>query len=174
VHRDIKPENILMDEDSGRPMITDFGIARAVSLDAMHADERREERGMIYGTARFMSPEQATGDPEIDGRSDLYSLGILGYALLSGTLPFDGDTLLGIAAKHISSDPPPLGPRAPEVAEGVVRIIMRCLAKSPADRWADGRTLHAALVREGIHPEAMRRGTRLSLVARLAQVRRRA
>ena len=174
VHRDIKPENILMDEDSGRPMITDFGIARAVSLDAMHADERREERGMIYGTARFMSPEQATGEPELDGRSDLYSLGILGYALLSGTLPFDGDTLLGIAAQHISSDPPPLGPRAPDAAEGVVRVIMRCLAKNPADRWADGHTLREALIREGVHPEAMRRGTRMRLVDRLLPVRRRA
>jgi serine/threonine-protein kinase len=173
VHRDIKPENILMDDESGRPMITDFGIARAVSLDAMHAGERRAERGMIYGTARFMSPEQAAGEPELDGRSDLYSLGVLGYALLSGTLPFDGDSLLAIAAQHVSAAPPPLGPRAPGVADGVIRIIMRCLAKSPADRWADGHTLRDALVSEGIHPGELRPRGALRLVGRLVPTRHR-
>ena len=156
VHRDIKPENVLLDEQSGRPMLTDFGIARGVSLDAMRADEIQAERGVVRGTAHFMSPEQAAGDHEIDGRSDLYSLGVLGYALLSGTLPFRGSSFLEIAAQHGAAPPPPLAERAPSVPAGVVRVIMRCLAKNPEERWANGRTLRDALVREGVRPEALR------------------
>ena len=156
VHRDIKPENVLLDRDTGRPMLTDFGIARSVSLDAMRADEIQAERGVVRGTAHFMSPEQAAGDHELDGRSDLYSLGVLGYALLSGTLPFEGASFLEVAAQHGTAPPPPLGGRAPSAPEGVVRVIMRCLAKNPEERWADGRSLREALLRVGVRVERLR------------------
>lgn len=158
VHRDIKPENVLVDSVTGRPMLTDFGIARAVSLDAMAAGEIRAEREMIRGTAHFMSPEQAAGEPELDGRSDLYSLGILGYALLSGTLPFEGRTMLELAARHVTETPPPLAERAAGAPREVVRVITRCLAKTPEARWATGDELREALLREGVHPRRMRWG----------------
>ena len=145
VHRDIKPENVLIDNDSGRPMITDFGIAQSVSLDAMRADEIMAERGRVHGSAHFMSPEQSAGESELDGRSDLYSLGVLGYALLSGTLPFEGQGLFEIIARHGSVLPPSLAERAPHVPEGTVQAIMRCLARRPDDRWPDGRALRDAL-----------------------------
>ena len=150
VHRDIKPENVLIDRDVGHPMLTDFGIARSVSLDAMRVDEIRAERGVVRGTAHFMSPEQAAGATDVDGRSDLYSLGVLGYALVSGTLPFEGGNFLEVLAQHGATPPPPLAERAPYVPPGVARIIMRCLAKAPEDRWPDGRALREALLREGV------------------------
>jgi serine/threonine protein kinase len=173
VHRDIKPENVLLDRDTGRPMLTDFGIARSVSLDAMRADEIRAERGVVRGTAHFISPEQAAGDHDIDGRSDLYSLGVLGYALLSGSLPFEGASFLELAAKHGTAPPPPLRERAPHAPEGVARTIMRCLAKNPEERWADGRTLREALLREGVRVERLRSpiARTLGLVGRLLRVR---
>ena len=155
VHRDIKPENVLIDNDSGRPMLTDFGIARSVSLDAMRAEEIMAERGRVHGTARFMSPEQAAGESELDGRSDLYSLGVIGYALLSGTLPFEGRGPLDTVAIH-GSVLPPLADRAPNVPDGTVRAIMRCLARSPDDRWPDGDALADALRQEGVRLGGMR------------------
>ena len=155
VHRDIKPENVLIDNDSGRPMLTDFGIARSVSLDAMRAEEIMAERGRVHGSAQFMSPEQAAGESELDGRSDLYSLGVMGYALLSGTLPFEGRGPLDTIAMH-GSVLPPLSGRAPNVPDGTVRAIMRCLARSPEDRWPDGDALAEALRREGVRLGGMR------------------
>jgi serine/threonine-protein kinase len=166
VHRDIKPENVLLDRDTGRPMLTDFGIARAVSLDAMLADEIRRERLVVRGTAHFMSPEQLTGQAELDGRSDLYALGVLGYALLSGTLPFDGATFVEIANRH-GTPPPPLAERAPHAPPPLVRAVTRCLAHRPEDRWPDGTALRDAL-RTGAPPPR-----RPSLVARVLRWRRR-
>jgi serine/threonine-protein kinase len=156
VHRDIKPENVLIDNDSGRAMLTDFGIARSVSLDAMRIDELRAERGVVQGTVHFMSPEQAAGEPDLDGRSDLYSLGVLGYALLSGTLPFEGRALREVIAAHGSILPPSLAERAPHLSPETVHTIMRCLAAAPEDRWPDGDALADALRREGLHPRALR------------------
>lgn len=155
VHRDIKPENVLIDNDSGRPMLTDFGIARSVSLDAMRAEEIMAERGRVHGSAQFMSPEQAAGESELDGRSDLYSLGVMGYALLSGTLPFEGRGPFDTVAMH-GSVLPPLSGRAPNVPDGTVQAIMRCLARSPEDRWPDGDALAEALRREGVRLGGMR------------------
>jgi serine/threonine protein kinase len=169
VHRDIKPENVLLDRETGRPMLTDFGVARTISLDAMPMGGASAERGVARGSAHFMSPEQATGEMDLDGRSDIYALGVLGYALLSGTLPFEGSNFLQLAAQHGAAAPPPLRERAPSVPEGVVRVIARCLAKNPEERWADGHTLRAALLREGVHAEALR-----SPLARAARLLRRA
>jgi serine/threonine protein kinase len=144
-------------------MLTDFGIARSVSLDAMRVDEIRAERGVVRGTAHFMSPEQAAGAADVDGRSDLYSLGVLGYALLSGRLPFEGANFLEVLSRHGTMAPPPLAERAPDVPAGIARIVMRCLAKAPEDRWPDGRALRDALLREGVCGQP-----RTSLLARTA------
>ena len=152
VHRDIKPENVILDRDTGRPMLTDFGIARAVSLDAMRVDEIRRERMLVRGTAHFMSPEQLAGERELDGRSDLYALGVLGYALLSGTLPFDGTSFVEIARRHGSAPVPPLHERAPHVPPTLVRVVTRCLEKRPDDRWPTGEALRDALRAGGTEP----------------------
>ena len=169
VHRDIKPENVILDRDTKRPMLTDFGIARAVSLDAMLADEIRRERLIVRGTAHFMSPEQLAGGRELDGRSDLYALGVLGYALFSGTLPFDGASFVEIANRHNSAPPPPLAERAPHLPPSTVRAITRCLAKRPEDRWPDGEALRDALL-----DDAGQLTVRRSIVARVGSVVRRA
>ena len=156
VHRDIKPENVILDRDTLRPMLTDFGIARAVSLDAMRIDEIRRERMLVRGTAHFMSPEQLGGERELDGRSDLYALGVLGYALLSGTLPFDGASFVEIASRHRTAPVPPLAERAPHVPEPLARVVARCLEKRPDDRWPTGEALRDALRAGGAEPS--RRG----------------
>src|SRR3954463_13511362 len=104
VHRDIKPDNILLDAQSGRPMVTDFGIARAVSDGG---DSRLTATGMAIGTPAYMSPEQAAGEREIDGRSDLYSMGILGSQILIGDPPFVASSTPAILVKHISERPVP-------------------------------------------------------------------
>ena len=133
-------------------MLTDFGIARAVSLDAMRVEEIRREKLLVRGTAHFMSPEQLAGDRELDGRSDLYALGVLGYAMLSGTLPFDGGSFVEIASRHRSAPVPPLVERAPHVPDALARVVSRCLEKRPDDRWATGEALRDALRAGGAEP----------------------
>jgi len=96
IHRDIKPDNILIDGQSGRPMVTDFGIARAVT----EGDSRLTATGIAIGTPTYMSPEQAAGERTIDGRSDLYSLGVLGYQMLTGEPPFTANSTPAILVKH--------------------------------------------------------------------------
>jgi serine/threonine-protein kinase len=95
--RDLKAENILLERDSGRAMLTDFGVALLRSLDPVRADASR-----AFGTPHYMSPEQAAGELDIDGRSDIYSAGVLGYYMLSGRLPFDAPTFESLAARHIA------------------------------------------------------------------------
>jgi len=137
VHRDIKPDNILLDDETGRPMLTDFGVAKAKASGATLT-----EAGAVVGTPYYMSPEQASGAREIDGRSDLYSLGVMGYAMLSGRLPFEGDSFRDVIVQHVTQEPAPL---VPEVPPDLAAAVMRCLAKEPAKRWGDGLQLRAAL-----------------------------
>jgi len=147
IHRDIKPDNVLLDDESGRPMLTDFGLAKARASGATLT-----EAGTVVGTAHYMSPEQASGAGDLDGRSDLYSLGVMGYAMLSGQLPFEGTTFRDVIVQHITRVPPPLTDLAPDAPADLAEAVTRCLAKDPAGRWPDGRTLHGAIA-EGADPE---------------------
>jgi len=134
VHRDVKPDNILLEEGSGRALVTDFGIAHVRESPGMTAV------GEVIGTAEYMSPEQASGEP-VDARSDMYSLGVLGYYMLSGRLPFEGETVGAVLAKHITQPAPPVRSVAPEAPGRLTRTVDRCLAKEPAQRYANGEEL---------------------------------
>jgi serine/threonine-protein kinase len=140
VHRDLKAENILIERDSGRAMLTDFGVALLRSLDPVRADAQR-----AFGTPHYMSPEQAAGELDIDGRSDLYSLGVLGYYMLSGELPFDGPTFESLAARHITEAHAPLSNVAPSAPEPLCAAIERSLQKERELRWRTGREFADAL-----------------------------
>ncbi|HSU95058.1 MAG TPA: protein kinase, partial [Gemmatimonadaceae bacterium] len=140
VHRDIKPDNVML---SGRhALITDFGVARAVS-EATNADTLTT-MGVALGTPSYMSPEQATADPAIDHRADIYALGIVAYELLSGRLPFSG-TPQQVLAAHVTEAPDPVQKHRPGISPALSSAVMRCLAKLPADRWQTAGELLAAL-----------------------------
>src|SRR3954452_21062944 len=139
VHRDIKPHNVIVDAE-GRIKVTDFGIARAGAASQM------TEAGSIIGTAQYLSPEQARGAP-VDQTSDLYSVGVLLYELLTGTVPFTGDTPVEIAMKHLSQIPEPPSVKRPEVPADLDAIVLRALAKDPADRYASAEEMDADLAR---------------------------
>jgi serine/threonine-protein kinase len=140
IHRDIKPDNILLDGHSGRAMVTDFGIARAIE-----AGTRLTITGNAVGTPTYMSPEQAVGEREVDGRSDIYSLGVLAYQMLTGRVPFTGGNSMALLFKHVSETPRPIVELRPDVPKALSEAIERALAKSPDDRWPT-----AAALREGI------------------------
>ena len=142
VHRDIKPDNILLDAVTGRPMVTDFGIARAMDGSG---DSRLTATGMAIGTPAYMSPEQAAGEREIDGRSDLYSLGILGYQMLTGEPPFTAGSTPAMLVKHISEQPMPVQQRRSDVPPDLARSVMMLLEKDPANRFPNALALVAAL-----------------------------
>ncbi len=142
VHRDIKPDNILLDRESGRPMVTDFGIARAV-LEG--GDSRLTATGVAIGTPAYMSPEQAAGDREIDGRSDLYALGVVAYQMLAGQLPFNAASTPTMLLKHISELPMPIERRRSDIPPDLGAIVMTLLEKEPERRFADAGALVAAL-----------------------------
>src|SRR5215212_3735178 len=142
VHRDIKPDNILLDAVTGRPMVTDFGIARAMDSTG---DSRLTATGMAIGTPAYMSPEQAAGEREIDGRSDLYSLGILGYQMLTGEPPFLANSTPAILVKHISERPMPVEQRRADTPADLARVIMMLLEKDPANRFPTAAALVNAL-----------------------------
>ena len=140
VHRDIKPDNILIDRASGRPMVTDFGIARAAA-----GETRLTVTGVAVGTPAYMSPEQALGEREVDGRSDLYSLAVVGYHMLAGDTPFKAVNTPAMLVKHVSERPRPIRERRPEVPAYLAVAIDRALAKRPEDRWSDAAEFRDAL-----------------------------
>jgi len=142
VHRDIKPDNILLDEDTGRAMVTDFGIARALTDKN---DSRLTATGMAIGTPAYMSPEQSAGESDIDGRSDLYSLGVVGYQMASGELPFNAPNTPSMLVKHLSERPVPVEHRRIGLPADLARIIMLLLEKDPANRFPDATSLVVAL-----------------------------
>jgi len=146
IHRDIKPHNILITE-SGDIKVTDFGIARAATSSTM------TKTGSILGTAHYISPEQAMGE-SAGPESDLYSLGIVLYEMLTGELPYDADTPIGIAMKHVNGPLRPPVELDPSIPEGINAITVRLLAKSPEDRYASDAELIEDLERvsEGLDP----------------------
>ena len=142
VHRDIKPDNILLDADSGRAMVTDFGIARALTDKG---DSRLTATGMAIGTPAYMSPEQSAGEADIDGRSDLYSLGVVGYQMACGDLPFNAPNTPSMLVKHLSERPVPVEERRMDLPPDLARVIMILLEKDPANRFPDAESVVAAL-----------------------------
>jgi len=140
VHRDIKPENILLAD--GEPVVADFGIARAI---AASAGDRLTSTGLAVGTPAYMSPEQATADPRVDGRTDLYSLGAVLYEMLAGEQPFRGRTAEAITARKLTEDAPALHAVRPAVPEALDLVVRKALARTAGDRFQTAEELVAAL-----------------------------
>ena len=138
VHRDIKPHNVLVDGE-GRVKVTDFGIARAGA-------SQMTEAGSIVGTAQYLSPEQARGT-NVDQRSDLYSLGVVLYELLTGAAPFSGDTPVEIAMRHLSQAPEPPSAKRPNLPHDLDLLVMRALAKDPEERYQSAEEMDGDLER---------------------------
>lgn len=144
VHRDVKPENVLLEAGTGRPLLADFGIARAI--EANHTDPRTA-LGVAVGTPTYMSPEQAAGD-QVDTRSDLYSLGVVAYEMLTGKPPFQGPQRL-VVSQHLSQRPTPVRKSRPEASPALADAIMRALEKNPAERWQTGEEFRRATLGQG-------------------------
>ena len=138
IHRDIKPHNVIVDTE-GRVKVADFGIARA-------GTSQMTEAGSIIGTAQYLSPEQARGAP-VDQTSDIYSVGIVLFELLTGEVPFNGDTPVEIAMKHLSQTPVPPSQLRPEVPHDLDLVVLRALAKDPSGRYASAEEMEADLER---------------------------
>ena len=138
IHRDVKTENILLDTITGRAMVTDFGIARMGEAAPLTAT------GQVLGTVYYLSPEQVCGE-SVDARSDIYALGVAGYAMLAGEFPFDGPLASAVLIAHVNKQPVPLAAAAPHVPASLASIIDRCLAKNPAHRYQTCAELDAAL-----------------------------
>jgi eukaryotic-like serine/threonine-protein kinase len=138
IHRDVKPENLMVERGTGRVVVTDFGIARDTRATNLTRD------GLVLGSVHYMSPEQAAGD-QLDGRSDLYALGIIGWQALSGRLPFEAEQASAVLVQHATRQAPSLQAAAPDVPRQVAAVIERCLTKNPGDRFATGEALAEAL-----------------------------
>jgi eukaryotic-like serine/threonine-protein kinase len=154
VHRDVKPENVLLDQASGRAMLADFGIARAMAGESATSSTGQ---GVAVGTPAYMSPEQAAGE-EIDGRSDLYALGIVAYEMLAGAPPFRGPNRV-VVSKHIAERPVPIDRIRPDTPRPLAAAIMRALEKQPGERWQSGEAFRQALATEQppVRPSRARR-----------------
>jgi len=157
VHRDVKPENVLLDRHTGRALLADFGIARAMVAEGSVSTGQ----GVAVGTPAYMSPEQAAGE-EVDRRSDLYALGIVGYEMLAGHPPFQGPNRV-VVSKHIAERPAPVDRICPACPRPLAGAIMKALEKHPAERWQSGEELRQAMA--GERPLPARSGRRRGLAA---------
>ena len=137
VHRDVKPQNVLID-DEGRAKVTDFGIARTLDEEGLTAD------GRVLGTTDYVSPEQALGRP-VTGQSDLYSLGIVLYEMLTGEVPFKGENQVAVAMKHVREELPDVQAKSPDVSAALAAVVDTATAKRVEDRYADDAELIADL-----------------------------
>ena len=138
VHRDLKPQNILLTR-SGQAKVADFGIARSLS-----ASVSSTQTGQVWGTAQYIAPEQASGQP-VRPATDVYSLGIILYELLTGRLPFEGDSALALAMQHLQAEPRPLRQFSPALPVGLEAIVAKAMAKRPDARYPDADALGSAL-----------------------------
>jgi len=138
VHRDVSAENILLEHGSERALVTDFGIASATQTNALSVD------GRVMGNAHFVSPEQASGEP-VDARSDLYSLGVVGYYALTGRLPFDGETSADVVRQHLTATAPSITSVAPSVPPRLAAAVERCLHKEPIRRYRNAESFAEAI-----------------------------
>jgi serine/threonine-protein kinase len=146
IHRDIKPGNVMICERGGRHDIAkllDFGLV--IPLGGNPGGEKLTQQGVIVGTPAYLSPEQAGGQAEIDARSDIYSVGALAYFLLTGKPPFAGRSGIKVLAAHLYEPPAPLNAQRSEVPAELEAVVLKCLAKNPAERYSDVRSLEAAL-----------------------------
>ncbi|MEX2157181.1 MAG: serine/threonine-protein kinase [Gemmatimonadales bacterium] len=167
VHRDVKPDNILLDK-SGHVLVTDFGIAKAAQAAAAGADgSQLTTEGMIIGTPQYMSPEQAAGDA-VDGRSDIYSLGIVLYQMLTGSPPFDGPSSASILAQQLTQSPAPIRRERSDVSEELARVLSRMLEKNATKRFQTAAEVSRALI--DALPTAARNRVRVPLRRRLASM----
>ncbi|HEV2084486.1 MAG TPA: serine/threonine-protein kinase, partial [Gemmatimonadales bacterium] len=163
IHRDIKPENILLEGDQA--VVADLGIARAIGVAG---DDRLTQTGMAVGTAVYMSPEQAVGQRDLDGRTDVYSLGVVLYEMLAGEAPFIGPSAQAIVARRLTEAPRPLRSARETVPPAVDQAVMKALARAPADRHLSAAAFSGALRAEApgqaerVAPS--RRNTRLALI----------
>ena len=141
IHRDVKPGNVMVGDDD-RVKVTDFGIARA------QGDTSLTATGSVLGTSHYLSPEQAAGG-SIGPPSDVYSMGCVLYEMLTGAVPFTGESPVGIAMRHVSEEVPPPSSLAADVPPAVDDVVAKATAKDPKDRFADGRDMAAALAHAG-------------------------
>ncbi|MEA2162754.1 MAG: eukaryotic-like serine/threonine-protein kinase [Thermoanaerobaculia bacterium] len=166
IHRDLKPENILLDDTTGTAVLADFGIARLSGSGGL------TRVGAVLGTPHYMAPEQASGDA-VDSRTDLYSLGVVGYRMLTGRLPVTGETLGELLAQHAARKPEPVSRINPAVPQDLADIVMRCLEKNPEARWQSAGDLREALTFDGspalnAAPEMQTMGVYLALFSAIA------
>jgi serine/threonine-protein kinase len=160
VHRDIKPENIMLEGDLRRVLLMDFGIAKAVDTAG---DHQLTATGVIVGTPQYMSPEQACGDPNVDHRSDQYSLAVVGYQMLSGRVPFEGETARAIITKQMLDDPPPLWELVDPLPSAMMEALERALSKEPKNRFASIGEFAASLRRESPRVRPMQQKARRAM-----------
>ncbi len=146
VHRDVKPENVLLERGSGRALLADFGIARAMAAEGASSTGQ----GVAVGTPAYMSPEQAAGE-EVDSRSDLYGLGVVAYEMLAGQPPFQGSNRV-VVSKHIAERPVPIERHRNDCPRPLAAAVMRSLEKQPAERWQSGEELRQAVTGERAAP----------------------
>ncbi len=169
IHRDIKPENIMLDGREKRVLLMDFGISKAVGADGdSDPGQTLTTTGIIIGTPQYMSPEQACGDKSIDARSDQYSLAVVGYRMLAGGLPFEGDSTRAVLYQQLVAEPPPIASKVPGVPPGLANAIQRAMSKEPGDRFENMAVFADMLSAESVPATATAKAT----TARAARARR--
>jgi TolB-like protein len=175
IHRDIKPDNVLL--SGGEALVTDFGVAKALSASATTGETRLTELGVALGTPAYMAPEQAAADPQVDHRADLYAFGCLAYECLSGEPPFAGRPTRALLAAQLTETPEALGRRRPNLPPALTALVMRCLEKRPADRpqtasevlaVLDGAMTPSGEAAPTVRVDAARRGRRWPLLVAIA------